>query len=37
VRDFWRLRLYLWVNARQAMRRGQPILDDVVTDPRPGA
>jgi glycosyltransferase involved in cell wall biosynthesis len=28
VRDFWRLRLYLWVNADRAMRRGQPILDD---------
>jgi glycosyltransferase involved in cell wall biosynthesis len=28
VRDFWRLRLHLWVNAKRAMRRGEPILDD---------
>jgi len=26
VRDFWRLRLHMWVNARQALRRGDPIL-----------
>jgi glycosyltransferase involved in cell wall biosynthesis len=26
VRDFWRLRLYLWVNRGRAMRRGEPIL-----------
>jgi glycosyltransferase involved in cell wall biosynthesis len=28
VRDFWRLRLYLWVNQRRALRRGEPILAD---------
>ena len=28
VRDFWRLRLHMWVNARQALRRGEPILHD---------
>ena len=32
VRDFWRLRLYLWVNQRRALRRGEPILAD---GPRP--
>ena len=26
VRDFWRLRLRMWVNARAALRRGQPIV-----------
>ena len=26
VRDFWRLRLYLWVNRGRALRRGEPIL-----------
>ncbi len=26
VRDFWRLRLRMWVNARRALRRGEPIL-----------
>ena len=26
VRDFWRLRLYLWVNRTRALRRGTPIL-----------
>ena len=28
VRDFWRLRLHLWVNRRRALRRGEPILTD---------
>jgi glycosyltransferase involved in cell wall biosynthesis len=26
VRDFWRLRLHLWVNRSRALRRGEPIL-----------
>jgi glycosyltransferase involved in cell wall biosynthesis len=26
VRDFWRLRLRMWVNAGRALRRGEPIL-----------
>jgi hypothetical protein len=26
VRDFWRLRLRMWVNTRAALRRGRPIL-----------
>ena len=26
VRDFWRLRLYMWVNRRRALSRGTPIL-----------
>jgi glycosyltransferase involved in cell wall biosynthesis len=28
IRDFWRLRLYLWVNRARALRRGQPILGE---------
>ncbi len=28
VRDFWSLRLRLWVNRARALRQGQPILDD---------
>jgi glycosyltransferase involved in cell wall biosynthesis len=28
VRDFWRLRLHLWVNRQRALRRGVPILAD---------
>lgn len=28
VRDFWRLRLHMWVNQRRALRRGEPILDE---------
>jgi glycosyltransferase involved in cell wall biosynthesis len=28
VRDFWLLRLRLWVNRRSALRRGEPILSD---------
>ncbi len=27
VRDFWRLRLAMWVNRGRALRRGQPVLD----------
>jgi glycosyltransferase involved in cell wall biosynthesis len=27
VRDFWRLRLYMWVNRARALRRGVPIRD----------
>jgi glycosyltransferase involved in cell wall biosynthesis len=27
VRDFWRLRLYMWVNRGRALRRGVPIRD----------
>ncbi len=26
MRDFWRLRLHLWVNRARALRRGEPIL-----------
>jgi glycosyltransferase involved in cell wall biosynthesis len=26
VRDFWRLRLYMWVNRERALRRGRPIV-----------
>jgi hypothetical protein len=26
VRDFWRLRLRMWANARTALGRGQPIV-----------
>jgi glycosyltransferase involved in cell wall biosynthesis len=28
VRDFWALRLRLWAGRRQALRRGQPILEE---------
>ena len=28
VRDFWRLRLRMWANARAALRRGDPIAGD---------
>jgi hypothetical protein len=27
VRDFWRLRIRLWVNRKAALRRGTPVLD----------
>lgn len=26
VRDFWRLRLYMWVDRRRALRRGEPVI-----------
>ena len=26
TRDFWRLRLYMWVNRRRALRRGVSIV-----------
>jgi glycosyltransferase involved in cell wall biosynthesis len=26
VRDFWRLRLHMWVNRRRALRRGRPLI-----------
>jgi glycosyltransferase involved in cell wall biosynthesis len=29
VRDFWRLRLHMWVNRERALRRGEPIQGDV--------
>ncbi len=28
VRDFWRLRLHMWVNRARSLRRGEPILTD---------
>ena len=28
VRDFWRLRLHMWVDTGRALRRGEPILRD---------
>lgn len=27
IRDFWRLRLRMWVNPRAALRRGEPIIE----------
>lgn len=33
VRDFWRLRLRMWVNARRALGRGASILGDRPGDP----
>ena len=33
VRDFWRLRLQMWVNRRRALRRGVPILTDQADQP----
>lgn len=30
VRDFWRLRLGMWVNRSRALRRGAPVLGDQV-------
>jgi glycosyltransferase involved in cell wall biosynthesis len=30
VRDFWRLRLRMWANRKQALRRGAPILDERI-------
>ncbi|HEX6868758.1 MAG TPA: glycosyltransferase family 2 protein [Candidatus Limnocylindrales bacterium] len=32
VRDFWRLRLYMWVNRERALRRGVPIAGRRVDD-----
>jgi glycosyltransferase involved in cell wall biosynthesis len=32
VRDFWRLRLTMWVNHARALRRGRPILDPPGSD-----
>jgi hypothetical protein len=32
VRDFWRLRLTMWVNHSRALRRGRPILDPPGSD-----
>ncbi len=32
-RDFWRLRLQMWVNRRRALRRGVPILTDQADQP----
>ena len=29
IRDFWRLRLYMWVNRARALRRGEPIVGDL--------
>jgi glycosyltransferase involved in cell wall biosynthesis len=29
VRDFWRLRLHMWVNRSRALRRGEPILGSI--------
>jgi hypothetical protein len=34
VRDFWHLRLRMWVNARRALGRGEPILGEASVDPR---
>jgi hypothetical protein len=28
VRDFWLLRLRMWVNRERALRRGRPVLSD---------
>ena len=33
VRDFWRLRLYMWVNRERALRRGGPIQAPPPADP----
>jgi hypothetical protein len=30
MRDFWSLRLRLWVNERRALERGEPILREVA-------
>ncbi len=34
VRDFWRLRLSMWVNRSRALRRGRPVLDP-LSQPSP--
>ena len=28
VRDFWRLRLHMWVDRDRALRRGRPVLGE---------
>ena len=33
VRDFWRLRLGMWVNRSRALRRGEPVLADQGSEP----
>jgi len=33
VRDFWHLRLRMWVNTRRALGRGEPILGEASVDP----
>jgi glycosyltransferase involved in cell wall biosynthesis len=37
VRDFWRLRLAMWVDRDRALRRGAPILATAPRDAGPGA
>jgi len=32
VRDFWRLRLYMWVDRERALRRGEAILGSGARD-----
>jgi hypothetical protein len=34
IRDFWRLRLQMWVNRKRALRRGRPILGGRRPPPR---
>jgi glycosyltransferase involved in cell wall biosynthesis len=36
VRDFWRLRLAMWVNRDRALRRGTPVLAEGTPRPRTG-
>jgi glycosyltransferase involved in cell wall biosynthesis len=36
VRDFWRLRLRMWVNAKRALGRGEPILGERSAADGPG-
>jgi hypothetical protein len=33
VRDFWWLRLRLWVDRSRALRRGQAVLEPSVAEP----
>jgi glycosyltransferase involved in cell wall biosynthesis len=37
VRDFWRLRLFMWAEPERALRRGDPILRDPAAAPDVGA
>jgi hypothetical protein len=37
VRDFWRLRLFMWAEPDRALRRGEPILRDTLASPAVGA